>query len=31
MDFNNFLFLCMGFFVVATLYSSVGFGGGSSY
>ena len=31
MDFNNFLLLCMGFFVVATLYSSVGFGGGSSY
>jgi uncharacterized membrane protein YfcA len=31
MEFNNFLLLCLGFFVVATLYSSVGFGGGSSY
>lgn len=31
MEFNNFLLLCIGFFVVATLYSSVGFGGGSSY
>ena len=25
------ILLCLGFFVVATLYSSVGFGGGSSY
>src|SRR6056297_1533422 len=28
---ENFIFLCLGFFIVATLYSSVGFGGGSSY
>lgn len=28
---EQFLLLCLGFFVVATLYSSVGFGGGSSY
>ncbi len=28
---ENFIFLCIGFFIVATLYSSVGFGGGSSY
>ena len=28
---EHLLLLCLGFFVVATLYSSVGFGGGSSY
>ncbi|MDC6406979.1 MULTISPECIES: sulfite exporter TauE/SafE family protein [Maribacter] len=28
---EQFPLLCFGFFVVATLYSSVGFGGGSSY
>ncbi len=28
---ESLLLLCLGFFVVATLYSSVGFGGGSSY
>ncbi|WP_047419753.1 sulfite exporter TauE/SafE family protein [Cellulophaga sp. Hel_I_12] len=28
---ENLILLCLGFFVVATLYSSVGFGGGSSY
>lgn len=28
---ENLLLLCLGFFIVATLYSSVGFGGGSSY
>lgn len=28
---EQLLLLCIGFFVVATLYSSVGFGGGSSY
>ncbi len=28
---EGLLLLCIGFFVVATLYSSVGFGGGSSY
>ncbi|WP_400073655.1 sulfite exporter TauE/SafE family protein [Zobellia russellii] len=28
---ENLVFLCLGFFIVATLYSSVGFGGGSSY
>lgn len=28
---ENLILLCIGFFVVATLYSSVGFGGGSSY
>lgn len=28
---EQFALLCFGFFVVATLYSSVGFGGGSSY
>lgn len=28
---ENLVLLCLGFFVVATLYSSVGFGGGSSY
>lgn len=28
---EHFVLLCLGFFVVATLYSSVGFGGGSSY
>ncbi len=31
LDIDNFILLCFGFFVVATLYSSVGFGGGSSY
>jgi len=28
---ENLVLLCLGFFIVATLYSSVGFGGGSSY
>ncbi|MBM1106681.1 sulfite exporter TauE/SafE family protein [Aurantibacter crassamenti] len=28
---ENLILLCIGFFIVATLYSSVGFGGGSSY
>lgn len=28
---EHLVLLCLGFFVVATLYSSVGFGGGSSY
>ena len=28
---ENLVLLCIGFFIVATLYSSVGFGGGSSY
>ena len=28
---ETLVLLCLGFFVVATLYSSVGFGGGSSY
>ncbi len=28
---ESLVLLCLGFFVVATLYSSVGFGGGSSY
>ncbi|WP_052958653.1 sulfite exporter TauE/SafE family protein [Maribacter thermophilus] len=28
---ENLVLLCLGFFVIATLYSSVGFGGGSSY
>ncbi|MCP4974627.1 MAG: sulfite exporter TauE/SafE family protein [Maribacter sp.] len=28
---ESLFLLCLGFFVVATLYSSVGFGGGSSY
>lgn len=28
---NELALLCFGFFIVATLYSSVGFGGGSSY
>ena len=28
---ENLILLCLGFFVIATLYSSVGFGGGSSY
>lgn len=28
---ENLVILCLGFFVIATLYSSVGFGGGSSY
>ncbi len=31
LDLDSFILLCLGFFVVATLYSSVGFGGGSSY
>ncbi|CAM4373920.1 sulfite exporter TauE/SafE family protein [Zobellia nedashkovskayae] len=28
---ENLVLLCLGFFIIATLYSSVGFGGGSSY
>lgn len=28
---EQLILLCLGFFIVATLYSSVGFGGGSSY
>jgi hypothetical protein len=28
---ENLVVLCLGFFIIATLYSSVGFGGGSSY
>ena len=28
---TEFVFLMLGFLVIATLYSSVGFGGGSSY
>lgn len=28
---ENLMLLCFGFFIIATLYSSVGFGGGSSY
>lgn len=28
---ESLILLCLGFFIVATLYSSVGFGGGSSY
>ncbi|PKA96873.1 hypothetical protein B0O79_0512 [Flavobacteriaceae bacterium MAR_2009_75] len=31
LSIENLILLCSGFFVVATLYSSVGFGGGSSY
>jgi hypothetical protein len=31
LSIDNLVLLCIGFFVVATLYSSVGFGGGSSY
>ncbi|WFO17534.1 TSUP family transporter [Cellulophaga baltica 4] len=31
LDNTELLLLCLGFFIVATLYSSVGFGGGSSY
>ena len=31
LSIEGLLLLCIGFFVVATLYSSVGFGGGSSY
>lgn len=31
LSIENLVLLCIGFFVVATLYSSVGFGGGSSY
>ncbi|MBT8307242.1 MAG: sulfite exporter TauE/SafE family protein [Maribacter sp.] len=31
LSIENLIFLCIGFFVIATLYSSVGFGGGSSY
>lgn len=30
-DFLHFLMLSVGFFIIATLYSSVGYGGGSSY
>jgi uncharacterized protein len=30
-DLLHFVFLCVGFFIIATLYSSVGFGGGSGY
>lgn len=30
-DFLHFVLLGVGFFIIATLYSSVGFGGGSSY
>lgn len=31
LSIESLLLLCLGFFVIATLYSSVGFGGGSSY
>ncbi|MCK5440476.1 MAG: sulfite exporter TauE/SafE family protein [Maribacter sp.] len=31
LSIEGLLLLCIGFFIVATLYSSVGFGGGSSY
>ena len=31
MPIEPLMLLCIGFFVIATLYSSVGFGGGSSY
>lgn len=31
LSIENLILLCIGFFIVATLYSSVGFGGGSSY
>ncbi|NNE77635.1 MAG: sulfite exporter TauE/SafE family protein, partial [Pricia sp.] len=31
LSIENLVLLCLGFFIVATLYSSVGFGGGSSY
>ncbi len=31
LDSTHLILLCLGFFIVATLYSSVGFGGGSSY
>ncbi|MBT8302653.1 MAG: sulfite exporter TauE/SafE family protein [Maribacter sp.] len=31
LSIENLILLCLGFFVIATLYSSVGFGGGSSY
>lgn len=31
LSIEGLLLLCLGFFIVATLYSSVGFGGGSSY
>ena len=31
LDMESLLLLCVGFFIIATLYSSVGFGGGSSY
>lgn len=31
LSIESLILLCLGFFVVATLYSSVGFGGGSSY
>ncbi len=30
-NIENLILLCIGFFIVATIYSSVGFGGGSSY
>ncbi|VAW11411.1 Possible sulfoacetate exporter [hydrothermal vent metagenome] len=31
LSIENLVLLCLGFFIVAALYSSVGFGGGSSY
>jgi uncharacterized membrane protein YfcA len=31
LSIESLILLCLGFFVIATLYSSVGFGGGSSY
>lgn len=31
LSIESLVLLCLGFFVIATLYSSVGFGGGSSY
>jgi uncharacterized membrane protein YfcA len=31
LSIESLILICLGFFVVATLYSSVGFGGGSSY
>lgn len=31
LEIETLVVLCIGFFIVATLYSSVGFGGGSSY
>ncbi len=30
-NIENLTLLCIGFFIIATIYSSVGFGGGSSY